>query len=178
MNITKRNFLALVIVLVSSVSYGWAQSCCSSGKKCGPSTALAMNHVKATGVSAKGLMGHYLKVKDALVKSDAKLAGAEAKKMQQYVSQNEAKNAKLNKAVKALTGATNLNAQRKAFSELSAVVYDIKKGKSGRQTIYRQYCSMAFNNTGGYWLSAEKQVNNPYFGDRMLHCGRVTEELK
>jgi hypothetical protein len=36
---------------------------------------------------------------------------------------------------------------------------------------------MAFNNEGAYWLSAEKEVNNPYFGDKMLHCGSVKEEL-
>jgi hypothetical protein len=26
-------------------------------------------------------------------------------------------------------------------------------------------------------LSAEKEVNNPYFGDMMLHCGSVKETL-
>jgi Cu(I)/Ag(I) efflux system membrane fusion protein len=37
---------------------------------------------------------------------------------------------------------------------------------------------MADNDTGGYWLSTEEQIMNPYFGDMMLHCGEVSETLE
>jgi len=43
--------------------------------------------------------------------------------------------------------------------------------------LYRQYCPMAFQNKGAYWLSSEKKIMNPYFGDKMLHCGVVKEEF-
>jgi hypothetical protein len=36
---------------------------------------------------------------------------------------------------------------------------------------------MAFNNTGGFWLSDSKTIRNPYFGDKMLTCGQVRETL-
>ena len=44
--------------------------------------------------------------------------------------------------------------------------------------IYRQYCPMAFNDKGAYWLSDETDIKNPYFGKKMLECGEVTDTLK
>ena len=39
--------------------------------------------------------------------------------------------------------------------------------------IYVQHCPMADNNSGADWLSLEKAIKNPYFGDKMLTCGSV-----
>ena len=68
--------------------------------------------------------------------------------------------------------------QRDHFNSLSDNVYTLIKSTQGnKDEIYRQYCPMAFDNKGAFWLSAEKEVNNPYFGDMMLHCGSVKETL-
>jgi hypothetical protein len=32
---------------------------------------------------------------------------------------------------------------------------------------------MANENNGADWISAEKNIRNPYFGDKMLTCGTV-----
>ncbi|MFT5970040.1 MAG: Cu(I)/Ag(I) efflux system membrane fusion protein, partial [Flavobacteriales bacterium] len=40
-------------------------------------------------------------------------------------------------------------------------------------TLYLQFCPMANSNKGGYWLSQEKEVKNPYFGLNMLKCGTI-----
>ena len=45
-------------------------------------------------------------------------------------------------------------------------------------TIYKQYCPMALNNTGGYWLSSEEKILNPYFGDKMLKCGKIDSKIQ
>jgi hypothetical protein len=37
---------------------------------------------------------------------------------------------------------------------------------------------MAFDDQGADWLSAEEQIRNPYFGDKMLKCGLVEQDLK
>jgi len=50
-------------------------------------------------------------------------------------------------------------------------------GIENDETIYLAYCPMANNNEGGYWLSDEKEIRNPYFGDKMLKCGSVKEEF-
>lgn len=34
------------------------------------------------------------------------------------------------------------------------------------------------NDKGAYWLAETKEVKNPYFGQKMLTCGEVQEELK
>lgn len=44
-------------------------------------------------------------------------------------------------------------------------------------TIYVQHCPMADSNKGADWLSQEKEILNPYFGEMMLHCGSIKEEL-
>ncbi|MBC9795264.1 DUF3347 domain-containing protein [Sinomicrobium sp. FJxs] len=32
-------------------------------------------------------------------------------------------------------------------------------------------------NEGGKWLSADSEVKNPYFGQKMLSCGKVQKEI-
>ncbi len=44
-------------------------------------------------------------------------------------------------------------------------------------TIYRQYCPMAFNDRGAYWLSEYSEIKNPYFGRKMAECGEISDIL-
>ena len=39
--------------------------------------------------------------------------------------------------------------------------------------IVRLYCPMARDNQGAFWLQADSQVRNPYFGAAMLRCGEA-----
>lgn len=41
--------------------------------------------------------------------------------------------------------------------------------------LYLEYCPMAFDNEGAYWISNSEEIRNPYFGDAMLTCGEVIE---
>jgi hypothetical protein len=76
------------------------------------------------------------------------------------------------------TSPANLEEQRKAFSDLTQSLYQAIKayGLTGT-TAYYEFCPMAFNNEGGFWLSDSKAIRNPYFGDKMLTCGEVRERL-
>ena len=47
-----------------------------------------------------------------------------------------------------------------------------------KNTLYVQYCPMAFDNKGAFWLSADEEISNPYFGDMMLRCGETKETIK
>jgi Cu(I)/Ag(I) efflux system membrane fusion protein len=62
---------------------------------------------------------------------------------------------------------------RKVFLNLSAEMIDVVKvfGVTN-QTYYVQFCPMAFDE-GGFWLSTDSNVLNPYFGDKMLKCGSM-----
>lgn len=68
--------------------------------------------------------------------------------------------------------------QRIRFENVSDAMYGIVKDAGLRNArVYRQYCPMAFNDKGAYWLSSEEKIRNPYFGKKMLSCGEVTETI-
>jgi hypothetical protein len=68
--------------------------------------------------------------------------------------------------------------QRIAFDYISRDVYAMLKQVDLKNAgIYREYCPMAFNERGAYWLSDEAEIKNPYFGKKMLECGEVTDSL-
>lgn len=113
------------------------------------------------------------KSKDALSKVDMKLlSGASHNDWMNYLSPMES-------SLKEIETSADLEAQRKSFSTLSDNLYKSVKafGLGGKQAFY-EFCPMAFNNEGGYWLSDEEKIRNPYFGDKMLTCGKVKEKLK
>ena len=64
--------------------------------------------------------------------------------------------------------------QRKQFGFLSeALINSIEAFGTLGKALYVQHCPMAFNNEGGDWLALEEQIQNPYFGDKMMKCGLV-----
>ena len=77
-----------------------------------------------------------------------------------------------------LAEAADLDAARAAFAALTdPVVAAVRVLGDGGRDLFVQHCPMAFDNAGASWVSAEREIRNPYFGDAMLTCGRVTEEL-
>jgi Cu(I)/Ag(I) efflux system membrane fusion protein len=78
-----------------------------------------------------------------------------------------------------LQGEEKLEEKRAAFQMVSDMLYDIVQstGLKGK-TIYRQYCPMAFDDRGAYWMSNSNTKQNPYFGNGMLGCVEVTDSLK
>ncbi len=114
----------------------------------------------------------YLAVKDALVLTDPIAAKAAATK---FLEVNT--NAAITVDLQMIASSDDVEAQRRAFEGLSMKVYDMLKRRGSDSVLYKQFCPMAFNNKGAYWLAAEMEVNNPYFGDEMLHCGSVQEKI-
>lgn len=123
------------------------------------------------------LTTQYLAVKDALVAGDATAA---TKAAQALTVENTTGSAALDHLLvhwKAMAESTDIESQRLAFEDVSEHMYLIAKANPGESTLYKQYCPMAFDNTGAYWLAAEEEVLNPYFGDAMLRCGTVQETI-
>lgn len=72
----------------------------------------------------------------------------------------------------------DMQRKRSHFKALSDEMYDLLKDiEYSNANVYYQHCPMAFDNSGAYWLSMEKEIRNPYFGDKMLTCGSVKETL-
>ena len=128
---------------------------------------------------SKTVLSTYLDIKDALVNTNAKDASLAANGMVAILNdKSDELSKKLLTDAKAISANSDVKVQRKHFDMLSQNIYDyIKETGEKDGTVYKQYCPMAFNNSGAYWLAAEKEINNPYFGSMMLHCGSVREEL-
>ena len=78
-----------------------------------------------------------------------------------------------------LQNQTDVEAQRIAFEPLSQSIYYLVSefGLPKGNKVYQQQCPMAFDNRGAWWLSEKPEIENPYFGDRMLTCGTVSEQI-
>jgi hypothetical protein len=127
--------------------------------------------------NSKAVYQHYIHLKTALVKSDVKEAKAGAAALQTALSASG--NQKGAGLAAKIAASSDLAAQRNQFDQLTAEVEGLIK-KSGLKSgkIYKQYCPMAKDGNGAYWLASESEINNPYYGDDMLKCGEVKEEIK
>lgn len=68
-------------------------------------------------------------------------------------------------------------AQREQFGFLSQSLINALTAFGVDGTYYVQHCPMAFDNAGANWLSDEEPIRNPYFGERMMTCGKVVDEI-
>jgi Cu(I)/Ag(I) efflux system membrane fusion protein len=136
----------------------------------------------------KKVLKPYLQMKDAFIASDvvkvskyAKVTLTELKSLsskdlgkmeQSHVSQIE-------RMLNAIVENELLENQRAHFVILNENMVAIAMNIEGMDAmLYVQKCPMANNNKGAVWLSAEKDIRNPYYGEAMLTCGSVIEEIK
>ncbi|RZK69235.1 MAG: DUF3347 domain-containing protein [Pedobacter sp.] len=78
-----------------------------------------------------------------------------------------------------ITAASDIEVQRALFSSLSnEMIAKVKAIGLHSGEVYVEYCPMALNDKGASWLSNQKEVRNPYYGDSMLDCGEIKETLK
>ena len=68
--------------------------------------------------------------------------------------------------------------QTLSFKELSKALTSAVQMYGIGQSVYNQFCPMANDNQGAYWLSNDKNVLNPYFGSAMLACGSVKQVIE
>lgn len=74
---------------------------------------------------------------------------------------------------------TELEHQREHFMSLSKNMYElIKAFSSNTSDVYYQFCPMANNGKGAYWMSENSRIMNPYYGKKMLNCGSTKETIK
>ncbi len=115
----------------------------------------------------------YLSVKAALVNTASNDVQKEAKKLDDMLEKEGVFN-ELKATAKLIALTKDIKKQRDFFVTLTAetekiiATADITSGE-----VYKQFCPMAFEGKGGYWLSDSKEVRNPYYGSQMLKCGSV-----
>jgi hypothetical protein len=139
----------------------------------------------------KSIFDHYGHVKTALVNGNAAEAksGADAivksiKSFDRSLLPAEQKEpyskwiAELGNAAGKISASDNIETQRAHFSTLSNYAYGLAKLFGAGRTIYHDHCPMAFDNKGAMWLSENKEISNPYFGEKMMTCGSVEEVIE
>jgi hypothetical protein len=67
--------------------------------------------------------------------------------------------------------------QREHFDVLSNDMIDLIAITGTEEKLYQDFCPMYNNNKGAQWLSATKEIKNPYYGSKMMTCGSVQKEI-
>ena len=139
----------------------------------------------------KAVFDNYFAVKDALVKSDSKLASAKAKQLETAIAAVKMDKLsmdahmvwmKVTKDLKedaqAIGATSDIAKQRDHFTSLSKNMYGLIKASGVEQTVYYQFCPMMNDGKGANWLSKESTIKNPYYGSQMLTCGKTVETIQ
>ena len=185
-----KNKINLIILLVTAFMIASCNQNQEDKKK--ESTANNSEQTEPTGTKSNsdqesnnenqtaGIIDAYLELKNALVESSSDMARSAAEKMTEIL-EDEADSQLLKGILEDanhISDTDEMEHMREHFDLMSQNVYQLVKDNKIEVRLYKQYCPMAFDNEGAFWLSSEEEIKNPYFGDKMLKCGRVEETIQ
>ena len=137
------------------------------------------------------VFNQYFSVKDALVSSDGNLTSQKARDLLNSISAIKMEKLKgeihtawmkvlenLKQDAQHINATKDLDHQRDHFMSLSKNMYVLMKVVNPTEKIYYQFCPMANDGKGANWLSKDKEIKNPYYGSKMLSCGRNVETIE
>ena len=132
---------------------------------------------------------YYLTVSKALAEDNIHAAAGNLEKFKAAIEQAiagqslEDKEDGLAKELRSLTDKLqkidhNLYSLRTQFGDISNILKDVFERYEYKEDlkVYLIFCPMAFENKGGYWLQDSDDIQNPYFGPKMLKCGEMKNE--
>lgn len=140
----------------------------------------------------KKVFEQYIHLKDALTNDDNKatqqsasaLLNEMAKINMKLLTNQEAHNhwmligKEITASATSISKTPDIAVQRNHFKHLSAHLIKAVKLFGVGQEVYEQFCPMANDNKGAYWLSLSKEIKNPYFGKAMSTCGETKSTIK
>jgi Cu(I)/Ag(I) efflux system membrane fusion protein len=83
----------------------------------------------------------------------------------------------IKRSSEAISNTTDIKIQRDHFKDLSSPLIEAVQLFGVNEKVFVEFCPMANNDKGAYWLSKEEKILNPYFGDAMLSCGSVKQVI-
>lgn len=137
---------------------------------------------------SKQVLADYMALKDALVATDEAASAKAGKKLENTLtafniaSFTSEEQEELKDILEVATehaehiSRSDIAHQREHFQMLTKDITDMVAITGTDNTLYQQFCPMYAKN-GGAWLSMEKEIRNPYFGDKMMNCGEVQKEI-
>jgi hypothetical protein len=197
---TRFVFVLLAALTFSACAEKKQETGSTAGKKAAEMPEAGKEVVKTPDYKAEGepvkaslapLLDGYLKIGEALASSDFQAAQKEAAAIltatdkvpvaqlsgeaQSYAA---GKLKEIKQSADRMVQASNIKGLRAHLQALSEATFALTKAfGASDKPLYYQYCPMANQNQGGYWLSANKEIRNPYFGSGMLTCGSTEEVL-
>ncbi|MDX1349525.1 MAG: efflux RND transporter periplasmic adaptor subunit [Putridiphycobacter sp.] len=139
----------------------------------------------------KEVYNDYINLKDALVKEDSKGSSQNASSLLSNLNRVDMKLLKdeahnhwmplvdeIKSSATSISETSDIKSQRDHFKHLSSHLIKAVQIFGVNEKVYVEFCPMADNNNGAYWLSKEEQILNPYFGDAMLKCGEVKQTIE
>jgi Cu(I)/Ag(I) efflux system membrane fusion protein len=134
----------------------------------------------------------YILFKDKLVATDAKNSFTGAQKLSKIIETTNmnlfsgasheywmAKSKMILISLKEIKQTSNIDEIRKSFVSISENLIKIFKAfGTGKNKAFIQFCPMANQNIGAFWLSTEYEIKNPFYGSMMLNCGETRDTIK
>ncbi len=126
------------------------------------------------------LLNSYLSIKEALVYAKSIEAQREADRLMGFLGQRKENKPlqTMKSSLRHIAETDDIVHQREYFDGLSSWMYRLLKiSEKPYGTLYQQYCPKALSNKGAYWLSTSSVIENPYFNEKHLSCGEISETL-
>lgn len=154
-----------------------------------PSTSTDKKESKVQNPESEKVLADYMTLKDALVETDKEAATEAGKKLEitlkSFTLDNYSADQKMEleplvaSAIEHSEKIANsdMEEQRAHFQKLNDAITNMVAITGTENTLYQQFCPMYAGDTGGAWLSTEKNIRNPYFGSKMMKCGVVQKEI-
>jgi len=173
-----KNSIIMAVLFCSIAIFSKAQNLNPTKSKKAVTSAESGSHT---------LLTAYLDIKDAFVKSDAKSVSVKAERFQTTVkdlnvllfSKNEKAAFLLFKdeliaSAEKMQLSKSIEDQRNYFASFSMLMSKLASELDlGNMRVYQQFCPMK----KAYWLSENKVINNPYYGEQMLTCGKISATI-
>lgn len=132
----------------------------------------------------------YLPLKNALIEGNAKSAQAYSANLLSTISKSIIQHDKTTQdefniyqkqlihQLEQFNKFSKIDQQRKLFIQINQNLIELLTSINYQQDgLFIQHCPMVDNNTGADWLSIDKKILNPYYGDLMLNCGEINKQL-
>ena len=179
--------VSVVTVMLFAISFANAQQ-----KSNMDHSKMKMNNGKMMSMKsdakAEAILGDYFSLKDALVGDDSKkvaIAGSKLAISLKAFSASKYSAADKKELADIVDDATEhaehiskspIDHQREHFKTLSKDISDLVAITGTKVKLYEQFCPMY--QKGSTWLSKSNDVKNPFYGSKMLTCGKVQRTIQ
>jgi len=179
--------VGVVTVMLLAISFANAQQ-----KSNMDHSKMKMNNGKMMSMKsdakAEAILGDYFSLKDALVGDDSKKAAIAGSKLAislKAFSASKYSAADKKELADIVDDATEhaehiskspIDHQREHFKTLSKDISDLVAITGTKIKLYEQFCPMY--QKGSTWLSKSNEVRNPFYGSKMLTCGKVQRTIQ